>query len=1181
MFFVSTAFTLLVILIVCLQFRSASSPLTVSRPPSLVPTQPSDGHSSPHTFTEAATPPSLPNVSVPFVPEVSSSGPALSPPGLPPEYMSPDRTSPKVAGPPSTPDLPPRHRQGRDEGRRGASFPDGVVTLQLHPILQLHRRARDGGEGVTTESDHPGPLEEDRQTPLRTVAVHLLRQRQTPLHWAADLTRPIVAIVPTGSPRPTPFFPLEVLVEEYRSDDAGPKKFLDPLYHVAATVRRESTPAGDAFSISNGASAVIEKHEIPLLSIRPSTTRHATDQKEEAREPAGLTWSANGVDAFSFQLYEVTPNVRRYPHRTTALAMTAELPPGSRVYGLPRTVNGTRTTLLCGSRTSISSEYHGMVQGADGRGASPSSGVLPLLFVDLPNGTTVGILWLNAAPFSASVAAGRNGSLQLRMKSTAGRTQLYLLPGLTPSLVRRQYYSLTGFPMMPPLFAFGYHHQLPSGNERAVRELSGTFWKRGLPLEAIGVSDRSLHQGGTPFTWNPKPFPDVLGMQWQLWQQGRRYFVGRLTPTLPILQSSPLYQTARQRDYFVLENPVEDGAFVTIDRGVQRVHVIDFLSPSVRLWFGKHFRYHRYSSSTNYTFVDLVDAAPDVLAAAFTLPLDSGHVNGIHHGQVHNAFSLYFAMSVYHGLLRRTQYMRRPLVTIGNYFAGVQHYGVLSIRPACSDSAEQQEPWSILVDAVQQCAVFNAMGIPFVGVQLLSGVQLPASRHDRPIRVEAAELVARWYQAGSVLPFMTSTSDGLQGLLLALEATKEGQSPTAPTDPPHTADFLRAAWEALRLRYALLPYLYTTAWRASQYGDPVVLPGSEVWRGLSSSGCVHVGNVLVACPITAPGGQLDVQLPMSSVNGYRCYWTGSFYAAGARLLGLPEDFTDPLHWLGQGWRAKGNVHRLPLFLKVGGILPTFTSFAGSVHSTRTILNLSLTVALPDHLAARHAQSLAQPQTDVVLAAGEWYWDSGNENVDVAATRSAAQGDTPHRPHTPNSTTSCHLVWTCSFRSGLLVLVTALPLEANSACLEVLQSHIWRDAPPAALQQWLKLRDAKKDAEMRQQQREAEEVADRGLRRFSARSRANVTAHDSFSQVPTALHRAWCLSEVRWLLPDNTQDRAWWQHRMVDSPSKASGAYKGRWRDGGLSAPSFVFAEGPSVFGIRGDSKPQPWQWIVG
>ncbi|GET93504.1 glycosyl hydrolase-like protein [Leishmania tarentolae] len=402
------------------------------------------------------------------------------------------------------------------------------------------------------------------------------------------------------------------------------------------------------------------------------------------------------------------------------------------------------------------------------------SGVVPLLYLELSNdgasgaqqgaGTgeheTVGLLWLHPGSFFVSTwtspdPAGvhKTPRICVRMRSTAGATGLYLLPGPTPAEVLRQYYTLTGFPTLPPRFLLGYHHGLRSAaavTQQATDDLSEAFRSAGVPLDSVWITDPKVAAGDTPFTWNYTRFPDPLTLQSNLWYRGRRYVVVRSVPTVPITTRSPLLLEGRRGGLFVSLSAVDTAGWPTLSMDGLPSHVVDFFNPTARKWYGSMLKYRRYVGSSNHTFIDLQHSGPTVLASATPptekeallclapdlramsnqLPMDVGHYGGVQHRQVHQMLPVHFVRATHDGMLRRTRYHRRALVFTESYFAGTQRYAVVRVetKPRCpsavhSDSAAiLTEAWRVLETAVHQCAQLGMLGIPFSGANLADGL---------------------------------------------------------------------------------------------------------------------------------------------------------------------------------------------------------------------------------------------------------------------------------------------------------------------------------------------------------------------------------------------------------------------------------------------------------------------------
>ncbi|AYU83786.1 glycosyl hydrolase-like protein [Leishmania donovani] len=402
------------------------------------------------------------------------------------------------------------------------------------------------------------------------------------------------------------------------------------------------------------------------------------------------------------------------------------------------------------------------------------NGVVPLLYLELSSNSaadrqqgaatagrqTVGLLWLHPGSFFVSTVTLPNPTAGhepqctcVRLRGTAGATGLYLLPGPTPVEVLRQYYTLTGFPTLPPRFLLGYHHGLRGAvatTQQAAEDLSEAFRSAGAPLDSVWLTDPAVAAGDTPFTWNRSRFPDPLALQSNLWYRGRRYVVLRSVPTVPITTRSPLLLEGRRGGLFVSLSAADTAGWPVLSMDGVPSHVVDFYNPAARKWYGGMLKYRRYVGSSNHTFISLQHSGPTVLSSAAPpqgkeallclppglrargeqLPMDVGHYGGVHHRQVHQLLTVHFVRATHDGMLRRTRYRRRALTFTESYFVGTQRYAVVRVetRPRCASGVRPDsaailtEAWRALQTAVHQCTQLGALGIPFSGANLADGL---------------------------------------------------------------------------------------------------------------------------------------------------------------------------------------------------------------------------------------------------------------------------------------------------------------------------------------------------------------------------------------------------------------------------------------------------------------------------
>ena len=112
----------------------------------------------------------------------------------------------------------------------------------------------------------------------------------------------------------------------------------------------------------------------------------------------------------------------------------------------------------------------------------------------------------------------------------------------------------------------------------------------------------------------------------------------------------------------------------------------------------------------------------------------------------------------------------------------------------------------------------------------------------------------------------------------------------------------------LKLRYRLMPYLYTLYWRAAEFGEPIQRPLFYEFDGdprafADSDDFMFGPNLLVASVVEPGQRERSVYLP-EGPSGWIDFWTGEHVVAGAVVV------------------AAAPLERIPLFLPAGAMLPT-------------------------------------------------------------------------------------------------------------------------------------------------------------------------------------------------------------------------------------------------------------------
>ncbi|WP_289034615.1 TIM-barrel domain-containing protein [uncultured Roseibium sp.] len=154
------------------------------------------------------------------------------------------------------------------------------------------------------------------------------------------------------------------------------------------------------------------------------------------------------------------------------------------------------------------------------------------------------------------------------------------------------------------------------------------------------------------------------------------------------------------------------------------------------------------------------------------------------------------------------------------------------------------------------------------------------------------ELFVRWVQNGIFHPRFT------------IHSWNDDQTVNEPWMYPEVTDHIRTA---IKLRYRLIPYLYTLLWRSSAFNEPIIrptfleFPGDEnCWLDTDD---FMLGRELLIANVVEPGASSRaVRLP-EHPSGWWDFFQGTWHAGGT-VIETPVD-----------------IGTIPVFVKAGAIIP--------------------------------------------------------------------------------------------------------------------------------------------------------------------------------------------------------------------------------------------------------------------
>lgn len=488
-------------------------------------------------------------------------------------------------------------------------------------------------------------------------------------------------------------------------------------------------------------------------------------------------------------------------------------------------------------------------------------------FVTANDAGAFGLFFDNSYRGTADVGANDD---HVTFAFAGGEVCYYWMVGRDAMQVVRRYAQLTGPAPMPPLWYLGYHQSRFSyAPADEVLSVAKSLRLHNIPADVIHLDIHYMEQFKV-FTWDKIAFPDFEGMIERLHELGFKVVV-IIDPGIKAEAGYRSYESGVASGVFIQANgqPLE----VVVWPGL--CHMPDFTQPETRSWWAEQIA-TLLETGVDGIWNDMNEPAVFSSDGAVTLPMrvsqSKEHHNGTHL-ELHNVYGMQMARASLDGL-EQARPDRRPVNITRAGYAGTQRY-------ASSWTGDVTSNWEHLRVSIPM--VLN-LGLSGIG---LTGPDVGGFRESTD-----AELFTRWTQAACLMPFFRNHS--------AIDTIR--QEPWVFGDP-----YTSAVRAAIRLRYALMPYLYSVVAQHHAYGDPVVRPVFFADPKDASLRDVDdqymLGDALLLAPVVEPGAsERAVRLP---VGIWYDYWTGDLYDGGQTIT-LPVA-----------------LDTIPLFVRGGAVLPVW------------------------------------------------------------------------------------------------------------------------------------------------------------------------------------------------------------------------------------------------------------------
>lgn len=503
-----------------------------------------------------------------------------------------------------------------------------------------------------------------------------------------------------------------------------------------------------------------------------------------------------------------------------------------------------------------------------------------------------GLLWDN--PSRTTIEPGFNE--ETRWKSEVGeRVSFFVIAGKNADEIYAGYRLLTGAAPMLPKAAYGYIQckQRYASQDELLAVAKG-YRDRHLPADVL-VVDWFYYTKMGEMDMDPKFWPDPKAMNKRLHEMGYETMISVWPRFVP---ESRYFAELKDKGWFI---HLADGTPVNglpYDRAGSD---IDTTNPEAATWYWNTIRENILSKGFDSIWAD--ETEPD-------LPPDGAYLHVGPGTQFFNVYPLFHVGALYDGY-RRDEPEKRALVLSRDAFTGVQSKGAIVW------SSDIAPTWDTLRRQIATGLDVTASGIPYWsndtgGWQYLPAVHKPA--HKPLLDPEDArdtvggyddypELYTRWFQYATFLPIFRS-----HGSRPANEVWSYGKQ----------AEPILAKY--LRLRYELMPYIYSLGYHTWQTGAPIMralpLDFADDAKVADIRDEYMLGPAFLVAPVTEQGtASREVYLP-AGTDWYN-WWSGE------RLKG------------GQTIKVAAPIDTIPLFIRAGSIVP-LGSAVENTHQKQTI-----------------------------------------------------------------------------------------------------------------------------------------------------------------------------------------------------------------------------------------------------
>jgi alpha-D-xyloside xylohydrolase len=488
-----------------------------------------------------------------------------------------------------------------------------------------------------------------------------------------------------------------------------------------------------------------------------------------------------------------------------------------------------------------------------------------------------GLVWDN--PSKTTIEPGFNERTNWTSE-VGNRVSYFVIAGENVDEIYSGYRLLTGATPMLPKAAYGFVQckQRYLTQEEMLNVAKG-YRERHLPLDVL-VLDWFYYTKMGEFDFAPDRFPDPAAMNKQLHDMGIQTMIS-VWPRFT--KDSRFYDTVLKHRWFehLADGTPTNG--LPYDRAGSD---IDTSNPEAARWYWNLIRDNILSKGFDSLWAD--ETEPD-------LPPNGSYFSVGPGTRFYNIYPLVHTAALYNGFRRDVSH--RALILSRDAYLGSQRNGTMVW------SSDISPTWDAFKRQIPTGLDFTASGMAYWTNDVGGWQYLPAEHHPAsPPLLDPSdardnvggyddypELYTRWFEYGAFLPVMRT-----HGSRDHNEVWSYGKQAEPILE------------KYLRLRYQLMPYIYSLGFKTYQTGAPFM---RALFMDFPNDGLVAdvkdeymFGSAFLVAPITDQGTTFkNAYLPAGS-DWYN-YWTNERYHGG------------------QIAKVDAPVDTIPLFVRAGSIVP--------------------------------------------------------------------------------------------------------------------------------------------------------------------------------------------------------------------------------------------------------------------